>query len=84
MGNRDKLELKNVCIYGVTRLPNSVNGNPRYRLSFVDNLGATYRNYITSSDAACNYEVQNFASSKCLLDVYVTRAGRASRLVPVK
>ena len=80
---RDKLELDAVWIISAKRLPCSANGNPRYDIIVTDgDVGEwTYR---TSSDSMCNFEVQNFASSKCLLDVYVTRSGRVTRLVPVK
>lgn len=42
-----------ITVHGYERLKNSTNGNPRYRL--LANGGAL----VTSSDAACNYDIEN-------------------------
>lgn len=59
----------------VTRLNNSVNGNPRFKVHFDDGSSA-----ITQSDASVNYDVENLAHCRNGhgYDVLVTfsRAGR--------
>lgn len=62
-------------LINATRMTNTVNGNPRYRLHTTDG------DYITSSDSACAYEVQNLLHSRRGQDVItvtlsLTRAGR--------
>lgn len=42
-------------LVSVTRLTNSTNGNPRFRLN------TTHGEYQTQSDAACSYDVDNIA-----------------------
>lgn len=42
-------------LVSVTRLNNSVNGNPRFRLNTL------HGEYVTQSDAACSYDVDNIA-----------------------
>lgn len=66
-----------VTLYGATRLNNSVNGNPRWRLHTSEG------DFITSSDHALNYEVENRTSKNgrwSWLDrevtLTLTRAGR--------
>lgn len=60
--------IQNVTIQGVTRLTNSANGNPRFRLTLSD--GHTYD---TQADASCNYEVTNYANSHKPFDCATTR-----------
>ena len=64
-------DLSGVRIVSVTRLNNSVNGNPRFMLE-LDNG----REYMTSSDASCSYEVDNYARSGDPFDAWLTKAGR--------
>lgn len=68
-------ELVNVHITRTERLNNSTNGNPRFRISLSSDdleLGS----YETSSDAACNYEISNYANSGKSFDAWLTRTGR--------
>ena len=76
-------ELGTVWIIHAKRLRNSVNGNPRWDITFTDgDLGSwTYR---TSSDAMCNYDVENLLHTKDLVNVYVTRANRVCVIERVK
>lgn len=71
---RKQAELDNVWIICVKRLNNSINGNPRYDITFTDgDLGSwTYR---TSSDSSCAYDVENLFRSSARVNVYVTRHG---------
>lgn len=43
------------ALVSTTRLTNSVNGNPRFRLNTL------HGEYTTQSDAACSYDVDNLA-----------------------
>ena len=71
-------ELTDVSILTARRLNCSVNGNPRFDITFFDGDGEyTYR---TSSDSACNYDVENLLHSRDRVNVYVTRAGRVYRM----
>ena len=45
-----------VRAFGVTRLKNTVNGNPRFRLH------TDQGDYLIQSDAACGYEVENYTN----------------------
>lgn len=73
-------DMTKVRILRTTRLVNSVNGNPRFDITFYDGDGEwTYR---TSSDCACNYDVSNFANSRELIDVWLTRAERVYMMNP--
>lgn len=68
-------ELVNVHITRTERLNHSVNGNPRFRLWLACgdlDLGM----FVTSSDAACNYEISNYANSGAAFDAWLTRARR--------
>lgn len=66
-----------ITVHGYERLNNSVNGNPRFKL-FAEG-GAL----ITSSDAACGYDIQNGwagVRGPRLARVTRTRAGRIATL----
>lgn len=65
--------LRHVTIVAAERLNNSVNGNPRYRLALSDG-----NMYLTQSDAACSYDVDNYRRSGEAFDAELTRAGRIS------
>lgn len=58
-------------IAGMYRLNNSVNGNPRFAVS-IEGHGA----YVTSSDAALSYEIENLQRSGDVVEWTLTRAGR--------
>jgi hypothetical protein len=45
-----------VTVYGVTRLRNTVNGNPRFKLH------TDQGDYLIGSDAAVGYEVTNYTN----------------------
>ena len=67
--------------YGANRLKNSTNGNPRWRLR--TSVGV----FVTQSDSAVNYDVNNFLhSSLGLVDKEVrfttTKAGHVWRMEP--
>jgi hypothetical protein len=64
-------------IESLTRLTNSGNGNPRYRVHFTDSSSA-----ITSSDAAFCYGINN-PEMRGELSVVFTRAGRIAHMEPV-
>lgn len=68
-------DLREVRIVGLKRLNSTANGNPRFKLE-LDN-GCTYQ---TQSDAACSYEITNFANSGEPFDVWLSRAGRISHI----
>ena len=76
---RDRLELDKVWVIAAKRLNNSVNGNPRWDVTFTDGKVGSWT-YRTSSDSMCNYDVENLLRSKELVDVYVTRADRVCRI----
>lgn len=65
-----------VTLFDTERLNSSVNGNPRFRL--ITNKGA----YITQSDGACSYDVDNVArkipsnGNGLPVEIKTTRAGR--------
>jgi hypothetical protein len=68
-------------IESVKRLNNSVNGNPRYRVTFTDGSSA-----LTKSDSSVAYDIQNLSHSRERgrdLLVTWTRAGRIEMLKPV-
>jgi len=62
------------------RLNNSASGNPRWRLH------TDRGSFITSSDASCNYEVENLLGDQkgALVEITLTRAGRVSEIVRVE
>jgi hypothetical protein len=62
-------------LYGAERLNNSVNGNARFKLF----TSGDY--YVTKSDSACNYDVQNIlrdirGDGFVKVELTLTRAGR--------
>ncbi len=61
------------------RLTNSVNGNPRFKITFDDG-----ERYITSTDAACSYDVENLLGRRgepsYPVHVWLTKAGRIEGL----
>jgi len=68
-------DMDNVWIIHAERLTNSVNGNPRYILTFTDgDLGSW--TYQTKSDASCSYDVDNFVRSRERINVWLTKADR--------
>jgi hypothetical protein len=74
-------------IVAAKRLNNSVNGNPRWDVTFrfLDHKGREeFQILTTSSDAACSYDVENVLRSREIVVIGLTRAGRVetiSRLV---
>ena len=71
-----------VRICRVDRLPNSVNGNPRFDITFETPRDLSWWwTYRTSSDSACVYDVDNLMREKALVKVFLTRADRVCRLV---
>lgn len=66
-------------VSSLTRLNNSVNGNPRFRVHFTDGSSA-----ITTSDAMFCYGIQNPEMRDTELEVEFTRAGRIAHMAPVK
>jgi hypothetical protein len=74
MKQADKL---NVTITHLERLHNSVNGNPRFRITFDD--GSTH---LLSSDASLGYCITN-TEYRGALNVWLTKAGRVSYATPV-
>ncbi len=67
-------------IESLSRLRNSVNGNPRYRITFTDGSSA-----VTSSDRSFAYEMGNPGMREgSTVSVEFTRAGRISHMQPVK
>lgn len=76
-------------IVSAERLNNSVNGNPRFSITF--NVGIPHvvcdrdgiQFFITSSDSACNYAVENYYRSGQTVELGLTRAGRVSTITPV-
>jgi hypothetical protein len=63
----------------LTRLTNTVNGNPRFRVHFTDGSSA-----VTSSDASFAYGLGNPENLDNDVEVTFTKAGRISDLRPVK
>ena len=68
------------------RLNSSVNGNPRFRL-ILSNVagdesdGHWTHSFITQSDAACSYDVENYVRmDQPIVDVWMTRADRVYRI----
>jgi hypothetical protein len=65
----------------VKRLNNSVNGNPRYQVTFTDGSSA-----ITKSDSSCAYDIQNIMSRNNLwmrnVAITWTKAGRIETITP--
>jgi hypothetical protein len=72
-----KLAANGLIIVNLTRLQNSDNGSPRYRVTFDNGLVAQ-----TQSDASINYGITNPEYRNVPLDVYVTRSGKISDLRP--
>ena len=66
-------------IDSLSRLHNSVNGNPRFRVYFTDGSVAQ-----TQSDASFNYGLTNSENFNVDVDVTFTKSGRITNLVPVK
>jgi len=64
-------------IESLTRLKNSVNGNPRYRLHFSNGDSAT-----TQSDASISYGLQNSEYRNVPVRVMLTAAGRVWNVEP--
>lgn len=60
-------------LHGVTRLNNSVNGNPRFTLHTDDG------DFTLQSDAACGYEVTNY-SNRAPVAVKLTMRGKTERV----
>lgn len=58
----------------VQRLGTSVNGNPRFRVHFVQDTGAPEFSAITQSDAALSYGIERFVGQ--LVTVSATPANR--------
>ena len=75
----DRVVLKRVWIQYYKRLSNSVNGNPRYDVTFTDGTGKLWT-YRTSSDSMVNYEIENVYRDCTLVDVVVTKATRIVEL----
>jgi hypothetical protein len=78
------MELTGLHITGITRRKNSVNGNPRFDVAFVDRDGQPHV-YTTMSDAACSYDVENLAGEHrrdlaATVAVKLTRAERISTM----
>ncbi len=76
-------------IEGLTRLPNSVNGNPRFRVwvskhdDYADEA-FRYGEYVTQSDAALGYGIENpDHRSPNPVRFTLTRAGRIAYAEPV-
>lgn len=74
--------LTGLHITGTERLHNSVNGNPRFNIAFVDGDGQPHV-YTTQSDASVSYDVENVAREHrdnpgATVTVELTRAGRVS------
>ncbi len=62
-------------LYYADRLNSSVNGNPRFTLATADG------SFITQSDAACSYDVENTTrplphGGSARIRLHLTRAGR--------
>lgn len=72
--------MRRVWLHRAQRLNNSVNGNPRFDVTFVDEERLGEWTYRTSSDSSCNYEVTNYLNSKELVDVWLTKAERVYRI----
>jgi hypothetical protein len=60
-------------------LTSTTNGNPRFRVHFMDGLSA-----LTQSDAAFTYGLTNRENLENDVEVTFTKAGRISDLRPVK
>lgn len=76
-----------LALEAAVRLPNSRNGNPRYRLHFVDSDGDRF-SARTSSDAAVNYDIANLTNTRLRdqnspLRVEFTPAGHVVYITPV-
>ncbi|MGH3608883.1 MAG: hypothetical protein ACRDRD_12450 [Pseudonocardiaceae bacterium] len=69
----------NVRIVALDRLVNSVNGNPRYRVSL--GIAGGIDSYVTSSDAAFCYSITN-REMRGPVDVWFTRNGRIEHIEP--
>ena len=72
----------------LTRLNNSVNGNPRFRVTFEGNgkTGADWvggHSAITTSDAGFCYGLENRENFDRDVEVTYTRAGRISGIRPI-
>lgn len=64
-------------IASIDRLPNSVNGNPRYRIAFVDDGGVYDGAWNTATDHAFAYEIGN-RGRRVGDEVIVTIGGRGT------
>ena len=60
----------------VTRLTNSLMGNPRFRATFDDGSSA-----LTQTDSSVSYVVENLARSRDLVRVSFSRTGQISSMV---
>lgn len=74
--------LAGLHLTGTERLKNSVNGNPRFNIAFVDQDGQPHV-YTTQSDASISYDVENLAREHsrdpgATVTVELTKAGRVS------
>lgn len=67
--------VRGITIIALERLRNTVNGNPRYRITFDNGLAA-----VSQSDAGFTYAITNPEYRDTPLDVTLTRAGRVSHV----
>lgn len=67
-----------LSIVSTERLNNSVNGNPRFSVTFND--GTTHQ---TQSDASCSYDIDNYSRSRDTAFWVFTPAGKVSYCLPV-
>lgn len=80
-----KLVWHRIRISWLDRLPNSVNGNPRYAVHYVPldadgNDAGDLTKTLTSSDSSCDYGLQNKdMNTDAGIMVTFTRAGRIDR-----
>lgn len=70
-------------IVAAKRLNSSVNGNPRFDVTFKHAGTEEHTVFTTSSDAACSYDVENVQRSREEVEIGLTRAGRIETITRV-
>lgn len=66
-------------ILAARRLNNSVNGNPRFVVT-VNTTDGSVESFMTSTDSACAYDVENVQRSGEQVLIGLTRAGRVATI----
>lgn len=68
-------DLTDVKVAALDRMKNSVNGNPRYRVTFTTMNGEHVGTYMTQTDASVSYEIGNREFRDGPVSVWLSKRG---------